>query len=159
MFEQFDGQCVVAVAADGDSACFSLTFWTVPQPLAWCIIRPCIQYTAGVASLAGAWFTHWPVRPMCGLYGPVLPQVPSVLPHFWQLWYTVWSNKSSAVAEMGDCMATIHQHYNRHRPKVGLYKWPCTVANSQDVQTIDGKESRASCHRMAWNCLVHKKTA
>jgi len=90
------------------------------QPIDWCIIRPCIQYTAGVASLAGAWFTHWPVRPMCGLYGPVLPQVPSVLPRFWQLWYTVWSNKSSAVAEMGDCMATIHQHYNRHRPKVGL---------------------------------------
>ena len=27
--EQFDGQCVFAVAADGDDACFSSTFWTV----------------------------------------------------------------------------------------------------------------------------------
>jgi len=36
--------------------------------LAWCIIWPCIQYTAGVASMAGAWFIHWPVR---GLYGPI----------------------------------------------------------------------------------------
>jgi len=27
--EQFDDRCVFAVAADGDGACFSLTFWTV----------------------------------------------------------------------------------------------------------------------------------
>jgi len=31
----------------------------------------CIQYTADAASMAGAWFTHWPVRPVRGLYGPV----------------------------------------------------------------------------------------
>jgi len=43
-----------AVAADGNGACFSLTFWTVWQPLAWRIIRPCIQYTAGAASMASA---------------------------------------------------------------------------------------------------------
>ena len=30
------------------------TFWTVWRPLAWSIIRPCIQYTAGAASMAGA---------------------------------------------------------------------------------------------------------
>jgi len=66
-FEPFDGRCVFAVAAYGVGACFSLTFWTVWRPLAWCIIRPCIQYTAGVASMAGAWFIHWLVR---GLYGP-----------------------------------------------------------------------------------------
>ena len=35
--------------------------------LAWCIIRPCIQYTAGAASMAAAWFIHWPVH---GSYGP-----------------------------------------------------------------------------------------
>ena len=28
--------------------------WTVWRPLAWCPIRPCIQYTAGAATMAGA---------------------------------------------------------------------------------------------------------
>jgi len=31
-----------------------------------------IQYTAGSASMASAWFIHWPVRPVCGLYGHCL---------------------------------------------------------------------------------------
>jgi len=53
-----------------DGACFSLTFWTVWRFLAWSIIRPCIQYTAGAASMVGAWFIHWPVWPVRGLYGP-----------------------------------------------------------------------------------------
>jgi len=55
-----------ADAADGHGACFSLTFWTVWRPLAWCIIRPCVHYTVG------AWFIHWPERvwPVRGLYGP-----------------------------------------------------------------------------------------
>ena len=43
------------MAADGDVVCFSLTFGTVWRPLAWCIIRPCIQYTVSAASMAGAW--------------------------------------------------------------------------------------------------------
>ena len=38
-----------AVAADGNGACFSLTFGTV----AWCIIRTCIQYAAGACSYTG----------------------------------------------------------------------------------------------------------
>jgi len=40
---------------------------------------PCLVYntamyrdTAGAASMAGAWFIHWQVRPVRGLYGPVL---------------------------------------------------------------------------------------
>jgi len=71
-FEQVDSWCVCAVAAigDGGGACFSLTFWTVWQPLAWCIIWPCIQYTAGAVTMVSAWFIHWPVR---GLYGRPLP--------------------------------------------------------------------------------------
>jgi len=38
------------VAADGDRACFSLTFWTVWVwwPLAWSIIPPCMHYVAGL---------------------------------------------------------------------------------------------------------------
>jgi len=59
--EQFDGQCVFAVAAGGDGVYFSLTFWTVWRSFAWCILRPCIQYKAGAASTAGACFIHWPV--------------------------------------------------------------------------------------------------
>jgi len=60
---------VFALAANGDGACFWLTFWTVGWPHAWCIIRPCIQYTAGAASMAGAWFIHWPVQPMWPVRG------------------------------------------------------------------------------------------
>jgi len=26
---------------------------------------------AGAASMAGAWFIHWAVRPVCGFYGPL----------------------------------------------------------------------------------------
>jgi len=62
VLEQFDGRCVFAVAVDGDSVCFSLTFWTVWWPLAWCIIWPCIHYTAGAASMADAWFIRTPSR-------------------------------------------------------------------------------------------------
>ena len=33
---------------------------------------PCLLCNqAGAASMAGAWFIHWPVRPMRGLYRPV----------------------------------------------------------------------------------------
>ena len=43
------------------------------QPLAWCIIRPCIQYTAGVASMAGAYVhTLAGVAGAAGVTGPVL---------------------------------------------------------------------------------------
>jgi len=48
------------MAADEDGGYFLLTFWTVWQPLTWCIIRPCIQCTSSAASMAGAagvW--HW----------------------------------------------------------------------------------------------------
>jgi len=32
----------------------------------------CMLYIkAGAASMARAWFIHWPVQPVCGLYGPV----------------------------------------------------------------------------------------
>jgi len=68
---------VFAVAVDGDSACFSLTFWTVCQPLAWCIIWPCMQYMASAASMAGAWFIHWPVHQcgQCAVYtDPLCPK-------------------------------------------------------------------------------------
>jgi len=75
-----------------------LEVWAVQQPMhvccgswwVWCVLfiniwdslmapclvyntasrRPCIQYTAGVASMASAWFIHWPVWtvwPVCGL--------------------------------------------------------------------------------------------
>jgi len=34
--------------------------------------RQCVLYIkAGAATMAGAWFVHWPVRPVRGLYGPV----------------------------------------------------------------------------------------
>ena len=48
-----DSRCVFAVAADGDGACFSLTFGTVWRSVAWCIIRPCIQCMAGACSYTG----------------------------------------------------------------------------------------------------------
>jgi len=54
------------IRTSGDPHTFSLTFWAVSRPLAWSVglIRQCIslQYTAGAASMAGAWFIHWPVK-------------------------------------------------------------------------------------------------
>ena len=35
---------------------------------------PLIQYTAGAASMAGAWFIHWLVRLVRGLHGPHVRQ-------------------------------------------------------------------------------------
>ena len=40
------------------------------------VLRPCMQYAAGAASMDGAWFIHWPERvtperPVRGLYGPL----------------------------------------------------------------------------------------
>jgi len=46
---------------------------------------PLIQYMAGAASMAGAWFIHWPVRPVRGLHGPHVRQ--SYLKTF--LWHSV----------------------------------------------------------------------
>jgi len=53
--------CIVVVA-DDDGTCFYWTFWS--------LTAPCLMYTGGAASMVGAWFIHWPVRPMRGLYGP-----------------------------------------------------------------------------------------
>jgi len=71
-----------------DGACFSSTFRAVSRPLAWCVIRLCIQYTAGAASMAGAWSIHWPVRPVRGLYGPLDLRQSSVASRGFQTYQT-----------------------------------------------------------------------
>ena len=54
--------CIV-VAADDDGACFLLDILES-------LMAPCLMYMGGAASMVGAWFVHWPVRLMRGLYGP-----------------------------------------------------------------------------------------
>ena len=49
-----------------EGACFSLRFWTVWKSLAWWTIWPCIQYTAGEACMAGAWFIRTSFSIFCG---------------------------------------------------------------------------------------------
>ena len=61
------------VAADGDGAGFSLTFWTVSRPLVY-------GHVYSIRPVRPVWPVHmfihwlvrtvWPVRPVRGLYGP-----------------------------------------------------------------------------------------
>ena len=64
-----------AVAADG-TVC--VVFTNILDSLtASCLVYNKAMYTvAGAASMAGAWFIHWPVWPMRGLYGPAVVSQP-----------------------------------------------------------------------------------
>jgi len=49
-----------------------------PMPcLVYNTSRPRIQYTAGPANITSAWFIHWPMWPVRGLYGPI-PSISTV---------------------------------------------------------------------------------